>query len=265
MTTAQPMHHRALRAARRLLACAIVAGVPLVSACAPAKGPAPLALASPYHSTRALVVAVAPLRNESGTTTVDELALSDTLVNELGQTPGINVLPINRTLAGMRALDIASVDTPGQAGALARALGADAIVVGSITAWNPYDPPVIGLSLGLFGVTSETGVPGPSASATSSSDPLALRGAATEFDQPRARVVGPTSVVADVLDASNGAVRERLREYAAGRFDPRSALQWKQYTASMALYAKFACFEMSRRLLSAEQSRLAEVEALEQQ
>jgi len=258
------MQHRALRATRRLFAGAACVLLSLGSACAPKKAPEPLALSSPYKVGRSLVIAVAPLRNESGTTLVDELGLSDTLANELGQTRGITVLPINRTLAGMRALSMASVDTPVQAGSLARALGADAIVIGSVTAWDPYDPPVIGLSLGLFGITRDAGASAPGSQATET-DPLALRGAATDTQPARDRVVGPTSVVADVLDASNGAVRHQLREYAAGRFDPRSSLQWKQYTASMALYAKFACFEMSRRLLSAEQTRLAEVEALEQQ
>ena len=96
-------------------------------------------------------------------------------------------------------------------------------------------------------------------------DPLALRGSATDPAGSAARAAGATSVVSAVLDASNGAVRQRIRDYAQGRHDPNSALKWKQYTASMTLYAKFACFDMCQRLLRAEQDRLAQVDSPEHQ
>ncbi len=214
----------------------------------------------PAHpAPQGAVWAVAPLRNESGAGIVDDLAVTDTLIAELSQAPGLVVLSVNRTLAAMRALNLPSIDTPAQAHQLAHALGADALIVGSITAWYPYDPPTLGLSLALFQANPPSN---PAADTALDSDPIALRALAT--DLPPTLPSGasspapdkPTATFAAVFDASNGITRKALRDYADGRHDPRSALGWKRYTASMALYAKFACFEASRRLLLSERSRL---------
>jgi hypothetical protein len=50
----------------------------------------------------------------------------------------------------MRALEFPAVRTPIEAQQLARAMGVDGIVAGTITAYDPYDPPVFGLSLALY-------------------------------------------------------------------------------------------------------------------
>jgi hypothetical protein len=211
----------------------------------------PAVLVSPYAG-REVVLAVAPLRNESGVSLVDELAISDTLVNEAQPIDGVSVLPVNRTLAGLRALQLPSVTTEAEALALCKALGADGVLVGTITAWHPYDPPVIGMSLGLFGV-SATLLAAPPALA----DAARLRAASTDrpIDDP-AGARQPLSSLSRTFDASDGNTRDAIRLYATGRHDPESALGWKRYTASMALYAKFACHEMTRLLLDLEHERL---------
>lgn len=254
MTTAQPM------LLSTLLAIAAAAAMSAFGCESNPRSPRTTGLDSPYTAQREIVWAVAPLRNESGTSLVDVLALSDTLIGELQQAPGITVLPVNRSLAGMRALGLASIDSPGDAARLARALGADAIVLGTVTAWNPYDPPIIGMSLGVFAIDPDIN-PAPTASRPAASDdPLAMRSAVTDTGAQRERQARPASIVTAVLDASNVDTRESIRQYADGRYDPRTALGWKRYTASMALYAKFACFEMSRRLLASERDRLAQFE-----
>jgi hypothetical protein len=212
----------------------------------------PVALVSPYPGPSEVVLAVAPLRNESGVSLVDELALSDTLVNELQQASGLTVLPVNRTLAAMRALKLQGINSPSEALALARALGADGVIVGSVSAWDPYDPPTIGMSLAIFGQ-------GPllRAAPQNTVDPDALRSARTEA--PAGGPVatpGLLSALSETLDASNGTTRQAIRAYAAGRFDPQSALGWQRYTASMGQYTKFVCYEMSRKLFDAERARI---------
>lgn len=248
MTTAQTMlpRYRGFAAMMTVMAA-------LASACARERPiVAPEALLSPYPSHRGVVLAVAPLRNESGVSLVDELAVSDALVSEAQQVVGLSVLPVNRTLAGMRALNLGTVSNEAEALALCRVLGADAIIVGTITAWHPYEPPVIGLSLGLLGAGPEVEAGQPAAI-----DTFALRAAATEGTVGDARVAArPLSAVSEVLDASNGGTLLLVRRYAEGRHDPDSALGWRRYTASMSLYAKFACHEMTRRLLEAERQRL---------
>lgn len=257
MTTAQTMLSPPFSGARslgiRLLAVLFAVLACFVPGCA-GKRPVekPTVLTSPYSAPRVVVWAVAPLRNESGVSLIDELALSDTLVNEAQQVEGISILPVNRTLAGMRALKMASVSSQADALSLCKALGADAIIVGSVNAWHPYDPPIIGLSLGLFGTSGVMNVP-----AASRIDAQSLRSAATDRPIPESELPPqPLSALSAVLDASDGNTRELIRRYAKGRHDPESALGWQRYTASMALYAKFACHEMTRRLLEAEQSRL---------
>lgn len=211
----------------------------------------PTVLSSPYSAGRDVVWAVAPLRNESGVSAIDTLALSDTLASEAEQTQGISVLPVNRTLAAMRALNLGTVRTTQEALSLCKALGADAILVGSVTAWKPYDPPVLGLSLGLFGegVALKT-------SGSSGVRADELRSATTDQSPGSAMPAQPLSASAAVLDASNGDTRAQIRSYATGRHDPSSALGWERFTSSMGLYARFACHEMTRRLLEQEHSRL---------
>ena len=57
-------------------------------------------LTSPYSGLRTL--AVAPVINQSGSRDFDPLAVSDTLFAELQQVRGLNVLPLNKTLAAMQ-------------------------------------------------------------------------------------------------------------------------------------------------------------------
>ncbi len=259
MTTAQTMlvlRGRTLAFGVAAAALSLVLG--LFGGCA-GKRPAarPDVLLSPYGSGREVILAVAPLRNESGVSLIDELALSDTLVNEAQGVEGISVLPVNRTLGAMRGLKMGSITTQADALALCKAMGADGIILGAVSAWHPYDPPIIGMSLSLYGVNESM-----SAAGRSTVDARALRGAAT--DRPVADAATPTqplSSLSAVLDASDGNTRAYIRQYAEGRHDPESALGWQRYTASMALYAKFACHEMTRRLLESERSRLRDSEA----
>lgn len=248
-------------AARVALAAMFAALTPLAACESNPKQQMPTSLSSPYGQGAEVVLAVAPLRNESGVSIVDELSFSDTLVNEMQQTPGVSVLPMNRTLAAMRALRLGSIDTPADALALAKAAGADGVVVGSITAWDPYDPPTIGLTLAIIGRSPLMRAP-----ADPSVDPMTLRSARSEPQTTdRLRVLGALSVASETLDAANGATREQVRMYAEGRHDPKTAMGWKRYVSSMNLYGKFACHEMSRRLFEAERQRLGVMAAAKDQ
>lgn len=259
MTTAQPMLCSVRRGLARTVLVCLLAALAL-PACESSrrnkKYVMPAELSTPYPPGREVVLAVAPLRNESGVSLVDELSLTDTLVNEMQQASGVTVLPLNRTLAAMRALNLPQVDTPADALALAKAAGADGLVVGTVTAWDPYDPPALGLSLAVFGRGPLMRAPD-----AATIDPSALRSARSEAQSgAELRSIGALSVVSDTLDASSGATRERVRIYAQGRHDPDSPRGWQRYLVSMGLYAKFACFEMSRRLFDAERQRLGTLE-----
>lgn len=212
--------------------------------------PYPLALGEP-------VLAIAPLRNESGTSFADTLAVSDALVARAAEVRGVSALPVNRTIAAMRALGIAEIRTVGQARAVAATVGADGIIVGSITAYDPYDPPTLGLTLGLYAARPGALTPGP---VRGGIDVARLERSAAEGIDPAAAPGAldlPLSVVSELLDAHSHEVQMNVRRYAEGRTPGFSALGWKQYLASAPLYTDFAAWWSVSRLMQEERLRLA--------
>lgn len=217
----------------------------------------PQTLVSPWQGMRSdALVAVVPFRNESGVSIVDTFVVTDTFIYQLGQARSIATVPLNRTIAAMRSLGLRSVDSPMQAAALGRALGADAVIVGTITAFDPYDPPEFGAAIAVFPTSDALGA----LSTNSSVDPRALSASGTDYRiRPGADAdsLQPTSTVSAHLDGSNHEVQAAVRAFAEGRHDPSSALGWRRYLASMKLFTEFASYHLAQRLLDAERLRLA--------
>lgn len=238
------------------LALLLLIGATLAPGCAAKSRERPLvppeAVVAPYANSQGEVLwAVAPLRNESGTTFVSSGEVTDDVIAAVAEIRGVRVLPLNRTIAAMRALRMASVDTPGQARQLAQALGADAIVVGTITAWDPYNPPVVGLNLALMGIQGST---------SSGFDPRALVESPTDHGTLGIGLADdrPLALASEHLDARNHQVLADVRSYATGRHDPRDASSWEVYLASMPLYSEFAAHYCVARLVQQEWIRLAQ-------
>ena len=216
----------------------------------------PTVIRSPYDTSRGDVLfAVIPLRNETGTTVFSPEDVSDAVVRALSSVEGIRCLPVNRTIAEMRGLGMRDVVSPEDVSALAGAMNVDGIVVGSVTAYDPYDPPTLGLTLALH--TSTIGVPGPSL------DVSDLRGSVTELTAPTSSryVESPNSSVSEVYSGRNHAVQMAVRRYAEGRSDHNSARGWRTYLASMSLYTDFVAYAAVRELLDHERLRLARSKA----
>jgi hypothetical protein len=218
----------------------------------------PLVLSAPYANQQDVIWAVAPFRNESGVSFADELRLSDAMVAQIVQARGITALPLNRSLEAMRASGLPAITTQAEALQLARQLNADAVLVGTITAWDPYDPPTLGMNLVLF-ARSET---------------MQLLDQ-TEFN-PRTLQTAPSDTafrtesggsgrsinqISSIYSASNGLVRQQIQDYAHARHDPESAMGWQRYTQSMARFEEFACFQALSELLARERQRLLERES----
>lgn len=250
MTTAPNMLARALfPAAVVLVALAALTGCD--SAPKERTLAAPNVLVAPYDTSRGETLwAVAPLRNESGTTLLDPLLMTDKVILATEEVRGIRCLPLNRVIEAMRSLEIPIVRTPEDARRLATALGADGVLVGSITAYDPYNPPKLGLTLALY--TRDT-APGGGQSldtralASSPTDPTATNA----WSGSR-----PATVVSELLDGANHQVLMDVRAYAQGRHDDRSALGWEVYLASMDRYEQFAAHHTVDRLIQNEWLRL---------
>jgi hypothetical protein len=210
----------------------------------------PRSIVAPYDTARGEPVwAVLPLRNESGTTNADMLTMSDKLVWAVEQVRGVQALPLNRTIAAMRALDLPAVRSPAEARRIAHALGADAVLVGSITAYDPYHP-VVGISLALFHA-SPPAAPYPTDASRIAAAPTESRVLPGVPAPERA-----SALVSEVFDGRNHQVQMGVRAYAAGRTEPVSALGWERYLRSAALFEEFAIFSGVERLIGQEWTRL---------
>jgi hypothetical protein len=204
-------------------------------------------LISPYPYPK--VWAVAPMRNETGTSLADGLRMADQVVAVLQSVKGIEVLPTNRVIEAMTAAQLESINTPGEAEMLMRVLKTDGLIVGSMTRWDPYDPPKIGLSAALYArqVDPVSGMQD-LRPLTYASTPRGLPGM-REYDQP-------FSVVSGQFDAAHGDTLQRLLEYAEGRTPADSPSGYRRYLLSMDLYSEFVAYELVRRLFATEWQRL---------
>ncbi len=234
-----------------LLACSMLAA----GCSGPAKDVlvAPQPLLAPYDTRGGEVTwAVAPPTNDSATSTVEPMRFGDAMVASLQETRGIRCLPMNRTTQAMRDLGIRSITTAGQARQLATALGVDAVVVSSITAYDPYTPEM-GIAAAVFAR------PGPMLpQAPTSRDPRSLSrqvvdaGTAGGGSSPDS----PVCVVSEHLNGRNHQVLLDLKDYAEGRQQKNSALGWRRYLTAMPLYMDFAAHRTVQLLMQQEWSRI---------
>ncbi len=178
--------------------------------------------------------AVAPALNLSGQPQVDPLLQADLLYEQLQAVSNITVIPVDRVVQVYAALRIEKVQTEQQASLVCEQLGCDALVIPTVTAYDPYDPPKFGVALQLLGRGTverpknldlrelvRRASPPPE-----SQEPLAAH---PQFIQ----AVG-------MFDAANGSVHEAVLAYAQGRNDPQSALGAKEFFVNMDSYCGFA-------------------------
>lgn len=203
-------------------------------------------LLSPYPQP--VVWAVAPLNNETGTSVVDPLRVTDLLVKEVQQINGIDVVPLQRVLDAYRGMNIGDIQTPAEARSIARLVGADAVLIGSITAYDPYDPPVLGLTLELFSRDTENESDGMQELSTAASDRVM-----SDYLSNSA----PISIASAIIDSSDNGVRIDLQYFAEGRTDPNTALGWRRYMKSMDLYTEYVSHHLIRTLLYEESRRIS--------
>lgn len=219
----------------------------------------PGVIVSPYATFEGDVLwAVIPPRNESGTSLADDLEIGDSIVAAAQGIRGVRCLPLNRSIEAMRQLGLSrGIQSSRDAHKIAEYLGADAVLAGSITAYDPYNPPAFGLALALYAK------PGAMANASQSKlDSRALTMAFTDFGTFDGLTFAgePVSVVSEHLDARNHEVLMAVKSYAEGRSDHESALAWRVHTASMKLYTQFAAHHTIGRLIDEEWLRLARLQ-----
>ena len=206
----------------------------------------PSSLLAPYDTPQ--LWAIAPLANESGTTAVDRMTITDLLSEQLQQVDGVNTIPVNRVLLAMQRLGLNAVTTPQDARNLIVVLGVDGLVVGTITAWDPYQPPKLGLAVQLFTTAS---MPATNAAF----DPNTARRATGEtVSNPS--TAAPIAQAAGIWDASNHQTLASLKSFTRGRTRLDSAYGPDLYLVDMDLYTQFVAHRLVEKLLRNEHSRL---------
>jgi len=236
-----------------LIAAAIVLSTAVIG-CNQDVNHRPTTLVSPYPADK--LWAVAPLENESGVSLADGLVMADRIAQQLQQVPGIRVMSVNRVIEALEASRLGRITSIHEAEQLMRTLGADGLLVGTITAWDPYDPPKIGLAVDLY--RRQAASPGPV-------DTRRLTRAATSDELPGLIIhESPIAQSAGYFDAANGDVRQNLTAYAYGRAPSDSPAGWRRYLLSIDLYGEFVAHEVVRDIFSTERRRLTNEAIAEQ-
>lgn len=250
MTSACPSSNVRNRQFLRFPTVPFLFGVVFVALMGGCRYQKPVDLNSPWLP-RQQVWAVAPLANESGVSAVDRLAVSDALVLETASIDGVDVLPLNRTLEAMTALQIGlnGIPTNEEFQVLIQELGVDAILVGTVIAYDPYQPLRFGASIQLIEASGRV---------SQAFDPRSLTMAVSERGV-QTGLAGPSPLVqaSGIFDAENHGVLMSLERYAAGRSTHELARSGVGlYLLDMDEFSEFVFHELLDRLLSQAQAHL---------
>jgi len=189
--------------------------------------------------------AVAPVINLSGQRQVDPLLQADLLYQQLQQVQGVTAIPVNRVAEVYAKLRIEKVESEEQAALVCNLLGCDGLVVGTVTLYDPYNPPKVGASLQVLR-------PGDfSRAANVDVRDLARRASPDENASLPKR--GSFVQVAGMFDSANGSVRARLFHYAGGRNDPVGPYGEMEYLMDADRYCGFVYFALLEELLQKPQ------------
>lgn len=247
------------RSARTLLVGCVLAGAAvLLAGCAPTRQSESRDwyFGNPYDQPRSLAVTV--FINQSGVE-LDMMMVTDQFYTELQQLPGeIKVVPVNRMLATLREMGLRMVRGPEDVQELADRLDVDGVIVGSVTRYDPYPPPVLGMAVQLYNrpdSTDPSPATGPGSTETDTPDPMALSRSARPFELSMDEQLRPQAMVVRIFDADQAETIQRINTYAEDRQGQQGPLAWKRYTTQEA-YIGFVSHEIIGELMGKEKQRL---------
>jgi hypothetical protein len=195
-----------------------------------------------YPGDTGVVWAIAPAVNLSGVEDVDPILQADLLYQQVQQVKGITAIPVNRVAEVYASLRLRQVQSVDQATIVCDLLGADALVVPTVTAYDPYDPPKMGASIQVFAKPGHYRRP-------ELVDPRALSRSATPGKTESIPTEPTFDQAVGMFDAANGSVRQKLFAYAKGRADPKGPLGQKEYLVHMDRYSGFVWHELVTQVI----------------
>jgi hypothetical protein len=176
--------------------------------------------------------AVAPAVNLSGEASVDPILQADLLFQQLQAVNNLTVIPVNRVVQVYAALHITKVESEEQAAIVCQQLGCDALVVPTMTVYDPYNPPKMGAALQLLGS-------GTSMARANNVDARELIRQATPLETEALPSHPGFIQVVGMYDAANGSVRDAVLRYAKGRNDPTGPYASNEYLVDRDRYSGF--------------------------
>jgi hypothetical protein len=200
-----------------------------------------------------LTIAVAPAINVSGASDLDTNRIADLMASELGYVEFVNVVPVSRVLAVLADQERRRIESPAHALEVARILGADAILVFSVTEYDPYDPPVVGISAQLYGRTRYS---------VARFNPF--QESRRPAPRPDAQFVSPSDPIAQTQRSFNAAhewVSLEIQRFAELRDAEKRPLGWRQYVADQQAYVRFCCHKTLESLMSSGTPKIADAES----
>ena len=205
---------------------------------------------NPYPEPHSL--AVAPFVNQSGSPDIDVMAVTDEFYAELQQVDGLEVVSVDRVLAELGRLELhTGIRGPGDALSLAEALETDGIIVGSITRYDPYFPPKLGMAVQLYGRD-----PGGREEPAKHLNPGEIARSAKPFRLGATEPYQARTAVIRIIDSDQNDVVERIKEYAESRRGNDRPPSWKTYTTRQN-FLRFVSHEIIGELLAQERDWLA--------
>jgi len=188
--------------------------------------------------------------DQSGTGIVDTMSATDEFYTELQQVPGLEVTPVNRVQAVMLQLRMERISSPADAMALADALEVDGVIVGTITRYNPYYPPLVGMVVQLYSRKSR--MPEGTGDGINPAD-MARAGKQVELElKPPMR---PEATVIRIFDASQKETEEQIKQYAQLQGEDQTPYGWRKVTLSRN-YLRFVSYEIIGELLAQQRKGL---------
>ncbi|MCP4709631.1 MAG: hypothetical protein GY869_13475 [Planctomycetes bacterium] len=204
----------------------------------------------PGFVTEPRTIAIAPFLNQSGSEYLVPMAVTDAFYSELQSIEGLTVVHPNRIMTEMMNLGIETVSSPQDALSLADQLHADAIIVGAITAYDPYPPPEIGMKLQLYAREIRSDI-----NANGNVDPGDIVRQPTSFDMPFSPELKPRVGLTRIFDADRQDVVEEIKKYASIRTGQQRPHSWRYYT-TQANFIRFVSYQMIGDLLTRERDWL---------
>jgi hypothetical protein len=195
-----------------------------------------------WPGERRQVWAIAPAVNLSGQEQVDPLLQADLVYQQLQQVNGITAIPVNRVVEVYASLRIEKVQSEQQAALVCDLLGCDGLLVPTVTAYDPYNPPKFGAALQLFGNTGSGARP-------AAVDPRELARQATPGTSESLPQGGGFVQTVGMFDAANGSTRDALFAFASGRNDPAGPLGAKEYVLNMDRFCGFVYHTLIGQLI----------------